>query len=363
MCGGSDTADAGAVVSTCVPMTCDDIQASCGMIADGCGNMVDCGDCTLPETCGGGGETFQCGQPTCVPQTCAQLGFDSRRRRRQRLRATSSPTAAARARCPTSAAARGSPTSAATASPPAARTATAAPTTIVGTVVAGTDSTTLMFGNPDPIYGCHRLHPLRRGRHHHHRRATCDQCSTHQASLVSFVTGIDGKFTLTNPPTGPNVTLVIQLGKWRRVLTLDVIPCTQNSLDDHADPACRGKQHEFNSLDNIPRFAISTGDVDAMECVLRKMGIADTEFTDPQLDGSGVPQAAGRVHIYQATYDSNNGAGGAIMDDSTPDDSALWANSRDDQLTTTPCSSPAPAAAGTTRIPSRSPAIRPAPAA
>src|SRR6185295_8140285 len=36
----------------------------------------------------------------------------------------------------------------------------------------------------------------------------------------------------------------------------------------------------------------STGDVDAMECVLRGMGIAQAEFT--------VPSGAGRIHMYRA---------------------------------------------------------------
>ena len=50
-----------------------------------------------------------------------------------------------------------------------------------------------------------------------------------------------------------------------------------------------------------------------MECVLRKMGIADTEFVDPAI-ANGVPTATGRVHIYQGS----NLAGGAIIDNATP---------------------------------------------
>ena len=37
-------------------------------------------------------------------------------------------------------------------------------------------------------------------------------------------------------------------------------------------------------------MAFATGDVDALECVLRKIGIDDSEFTEPT--------GTGRVHIY-----------------------------------------------------------------
>src|ERR1019366_4671565 len=55
-----------------------------------------------------------------------------------------------------------------------------------------------------------------------------------------------------------------------------------------------------------------------MECVLRKMGIADAEFVDPAI-AKGLPTAAGRVHLYKGT----NYAGGAIIDNATPKESAL----------------------------------------
>ncbi len=73
---------------------------------------------------------------------------------------------------------------------------------------------------------------------------------------------------------------------------------------------------------NIPRFAVDTGAVDSMECVLSKMGIATTEFVDPAIDGNGVPTAAGRVHLYQGSIY----LGGAIIDGNTPTEDALTEN-------------------------------------
>ena len=62
---------------------------------------------------------------------------------------------------------------------------------------------------------------------------------------------------------------------------------------------------------NIPLTAISTGDADSLECVLRKMGIDDREFT--------VPSAGGRIQMYRATG-AQAGAG------TTPDQAALWSD-------------------------------------
>lgn len=50
---------------TCAP-------GSCGTVSNECGE-VDCGGCTAPATCGGGGTPHQCGlPPDCYPEpTCA----------------------------------------------------------------------------------------------------------------------------------------------------------------------------------------------------------------------------------------------------------------------------------------------------
>jgi hypothetical protein len=56
--------------------TCSTMKATCGPVGDGCGGMLDCGSCTKPQTCGGGGTPFVCGgQAGCIPLTCAQLGL------------------------------------------------------------------------------------------------------------------------------------------------------------------------------------------------------------------------------------------------------------------------------------------------
>jgi hypothetical protein len=48
----------------CKPKTCADQGFKCGAQGDGCGNVLQCGSCTAPETCGGGGVPNTCGAPS-----------------------------------------------------------------------------------------------------------------------------------------------------------------------------------------------------------------------------------------------------------------------------------------------------------
>jgi hypothetical protein len=45
----------------CTPQTCDDANAQCGKIGDGCGNELDCGECPNGFICGLG-QANKCGQ-------------------------------------------------------------------------------------------------------------------------------------------------------------------------------------------------------------------------------------------------------------------------------------------------------------
>jgi hypothetical protein len=65
-CGGGGEPNA----CGCSPIACADVFATCGEIDDGCGGTLDCGGCRAPETCGGGGLSNACGVRPCIDGWC-----------------------------------------------------------------------------------------------------------------------------------------------------------------------------------------------------------------------------------------------------------------------------------------------------
>ncbi|HVY29169.1 MAG TPA: hypothetical protein VHB79_21570 [Polyangiaceae bacterium] len=122
-------------------------------------------------------------------------------------------------------------------------------------------------------------------------------------------TSTDGSFELDNVPAGDKVPLVIQTGKWRRTLELEVVDCQENLVadDDARLPSKR-------SLGNLPHIALVSGGEDTLECLLRKLGIDDSEF--------GTSFSDARVRIFQG----KGGMDGLAADAQTKLDpaSALW---------------------------------------
>lgn len=148
----------------------------------------------------------------------------------------------------------------------------------------------------------------------------CDRCSDALSGspLVKTTTDTQGRFVLTDVPVGTDVPLVVQVGKWRRQLVVPSVgQCVDTPLaaDDLRLPA---RQSEGD----MPRIALSTGSADALECLLRKIGIADEEFTNPA--------GGGRVTLYAGDGDDSRGAGqysGALGGAAFPEaETDLWAN-------------------------------------
>jgi hypothetical protein len=173
-------------------------------------------------------------------------------------------------------------------------------TSLSGTVYAPRAS------NPDPLYDAivyvpnAPLDPFPKG-------VSCDKCGalTSGSPLVTTLSGPDGKFSLTNVPVGDNIPLVVQIGRWRRQVT---IPHVQACTDTPLPPDLTRLPRNHTEGD-IPLFALSTGSADALECVLRKVGVEDGEFT--------LPGGSGRIHLFYQN--------GATMQ-GIPPASQLWSS-------------------------------------
>jgi hypothetical protein len=147
---------------------------------------------------------------------------------------------------------------------------------------------------------------------------TCTQCQAPASGnpVVSATTDANGKFTIPNAPDGDNIPIVLQLGKWRRHLTIPkVTACVDNPQPDKTLRLPR-KQHETSPDDNIPLIAFTTGCDDAECFFVSRLGIDQSEFT-----GSN---GTGRVRVYKSSYDSGQSFSGIKTGALTAQD--LWNN-------------------------------------
>jgi hypothetical protein len=285
-------------------LTCAQQGFDCGTMDDDCGNAIDCGTCPAGTVCGGGGKPGVCGAPSCVPKSCQDQGFDC---------GTATDTCGGVILCGTCAGNQICGEKAPNACGVSGVCTnlclqqTACPnggtTTITGTVFApqGTDplNGVLVYVPNAPVA------PFPQG-------VTCGNCSAQVTGspLVSAVTGVDGTFTITNMPSGANIPLVIQNGRWRRQFVIPNVPaCTTTALPTTGMPQIRFPQTKAEG--DIPLIGFVTGFADTLECVLRKIGIQDSEFSDPSGNG--------RVQFF-----AGDGHAGVTYSANTPGEDQLW---------------------------------------
>jgi hypothetical protein len=103
-------------------------------------------------------------------------------------------------------------------------------------------------------------------------------------------TGVDGSFKLSNAPVGSAVPLVLQIGKWRRLVTIDVKSCQDNPQTDKS-LSLPGTVATGDTNDNMPDIAVSTGFADTLECLMTRIGLPTSEY----VAGSG---GSGHVHVF-----------------------------------------------------------------
>jgi hypothetical protein len=151
----------------------------------------------------------------------------------------------------------------------------------------------------------------------------CDRCEDQELGplLAGDITDAEGNFAIEgNVPVGVDFWLVVKAGKFRRAVKHSLpaeAACHTTDLPKTlpGNPTRLPRDTSDGDAVNIPSIAVSTGQIDAMECVFEKMGIAASEF--------GNYGSAAKVHLYRGRGGTGS-PGGAFIDGSTPNDADLY---------------------------------------
>ena len=141
--------------------------------------------------------------------------------------------------------------------------------------------------------------------------ASCS-CEIGGEPIVSTLTDPSGRFVLENVPVGEHIPLVIQVGDWRREIDIGTVaPCEETAVPD------RNLRLPANQSEgDIPRIAVATGRLDALECLVRKLGVSESEFTNPR--------GGGRVQLFSGEYGTDSYSSGLNGGALFPPAEALW---------------------------------------
>jgi hypothetical protein len=123
----------------------------------------------------------------------------------------------------------------------------------------------------------------------------CGCSNLYPSDVLAYAqTDTNGAFTIHDAPSGSNTSLVVQIGKWRRVYGgLTIHACETNTVPALALP-------QDSTQGDLPDIAISTGGADSLECLPYRMGVSASEY----VGGSG---GTGHIHIFHG-YDGANTA-------------------------------------------------------
>jgi hypothetical protein len=152
----------------------------------------------------------------------------------------------------------------------------------------------------------------------------CGRCVQPSGSPVAgAVTRADGSFVIKQAPAGRQIPLVVQLGKWRRMTFVDITnACGDNPITD-PDLVRLPRSRSDGQKASLPHLAIAAGAGDRIQCLLRRMGVDQTEFTNPDGPGSvsiyNQPSALGADP--SGRYDSTLNSGAAF-----PDAASFWSD-------------------------------------
>ena len=296
-CSGNQSCGAGGTPSVCgtpkcTPLTACPAGKDCGTWPDGCGGTLTCGTngggCTPPQICGGGGVPSQCGDGVGDGGACTGVACN--------VQACNGTGQVA--------------------------------TSISGHIYDPA-------GN-DPLYNVVVFVPQVTPSVFTHG-PSCDSCGSLYTGqpLVAAVTDAKGFFKLSGVPVMTRVPLVIQIGKWRRQLSIaNVKACQDNPQPDgtlklpsaqNNTGANAGNAPPYEgtgTVDDLPQIAISTGGADTLECLLQRVGVSTNEYTSGAT-GTTTTNPNGHIHIF-------TGSGGAPTRPGSPTSlSKLWDTASD----------------------------------
>ena len=115
--------------------------------------------------------------------------------------------------------------------------------------------------------------------------------------IVYASTDTSGKFTISNAPVGADITLVVQVGKWRKQVKVTTTACAATDAGTISLP-------KNGTEGDIPDIAVSTGAADSLECLMRRVGLDASEY----VPGWTQP---GHVHIFNGGKEESNPMTGA----------------------------------------------------
>ncbi len=143
---------------------------------------------------------------------------------------------------------------------------------------------------------------------------SCDALYTGNP-IAAAITDPTGAFTLTNAPDGSDIPIVVQIGKWRNYFVIpNVTACVANDADKLLPAKITlPKTQNETQYSNIPSIAVSTGGADTLECILARIGVAESEYT-------GGTTGTGHIHIFQGADGNNTIPSGP----SSPGAGGLW---------------------------------------
>lgn len=302
--------------ASCSPRTSCTTDAGyryCGTIGDDCGGTLDCGkDCGTGKLCDAT-KNLCVGDATCVPLTCATA--NGGHYCGGTIGDGCGGSLACNDPCPANTACKNNVCACDGSLICQLAKCDSGATTITGTVYDPAGA--------NPVYNAtvyipnSTIDPISHG-------PTCDQCGSLSGNpIAAALSGPDGSFTLTNVPSGTNIPLVMQIGKWRRQVEIPSVPaCQTTKLPASLTHLPRNQHDGDDGTVSLPRIALAAGQVDRLQCLLLRMGVDAAEFTNPGQGGS--------ISMYQESSNPGKCVGFDGSSATYPDATAhLWDSQTD----------------------------------